>query len=341
MEKIMKINSITTNTGYLKSRASERSTGKEKECVQNNLKQMNNDKINTTIKRNSDGRVSFKGVQPAPLLHRVANFTADNPLVAEALFALVVTCAMRPLTIMATARTDEDKEKCAYQAAKSVSTGLVGLAMSVLVGLPVAAGAKLAQKKGSFDMPANMKEKSMEVVKKGIKDLSELADDLMKQGKDENLVKQINDLTTSGKLNLGLFKDMGKGAEKSFKKTIDEIKPSISESVKNAIKEQKTIDNFGRTSKNIIDKMFQPIFMPLRATITVALVPTILGALGLKKSGKKTPAEQKPQAAQNQSVAKESKHNTTFGLHNYNLFQMNNEKDIFKSFSRMVNHENK
>ena len=125
MEKIMKINSITTNTGYLKGRASERSTGKERECVQNHLKQMNNDQINTTIKRNSDGRVSFKGKNPAPLLHKVANFTADNPLVAEALFALVVTCAMRPLTIMATAKSDEDKAKCEYQAVKSISSGLI------------------------------------------------------------------------------------------------------------------------------------------------------------------------------------------------------------------------
>ena len=166
---------------------------------------------------------------------------------------------------------------------------------------------------------------------------------MAKQVKDEKLVKQIHDLTASGKLNLGRFKDMEKGAEKLFKKTITEIKPSISESVENAIKEQKTIDNFGRTSKNIIDKLFQPIFMPLRATITVALVPTILGALGLKKTGKKPATETKPQTTQNQQVMKKETtgKNTTFGLTNYNIFQTNNEKDIFKSFSRMVNNENK
>ena len=340
MEKIMKINSITTNTGYLKGRASERSTGKERECVQKNLKQMNNDQINTTIKSNSDGRVSFKG--GTPFLHKAANFTADNPLVAEALFALVVTCALRPLTIMATAKTEEDKEKCAYQAAKSVSTGLVGLAMSVLVGIPIAAGAKLAQKKGAFDMPEEMKKKSLEVVKQGVDDLAKVAEKFTQEGKHSELVEQISKLTSSGKLNLGYFKDMGKGAEKTFKNKITEVAPEIADTVKNAINEQKTVDNFARTSKNIIDKMFQPIFMPLRATITVALVPTILGALGLKKSGKKpVPQETKQQATPQTSQTEKKQPSTTFGVTNYNIFQANNEKDIFKSFSGMVNNENK
>ena len=148
-----KINSITTTTGYLKGRATERLLSQGKECAKerHNLKQNYNDKINTTIESNSDGRVSFKG--GTPLLHKAANFASDNPLVAEALFAILITCGLRPLTIMATAKTDEDKEKCSYQAAKSVSTGLVGLATSVLVGIPIAAAAKAAQKRGAFNMP--------------------------------------------------------------------------------------------------------------------------------------------------------------------------------------------
>ena len=82
--------------------------------------------------------------------------------------------------------------------------------------------------------------------------------------------------------------------------------------------------------------------MPLRATITVALVPTILGALGLKKSGKKTSTtEPKPQTNNQQPQVEKKQPSTTFGLTNYNIFQTNNEKDIFKSFSGMVNNENK
>jgi DNA repair exonuclease SbcCD ATPase subunit len=158
----------------------------------------------------------------------------------------------------------------------------------------------------------------------------------------EKLVQQIKDLTASGKLNLGRFKDMGKGAEKEFKKNIAKVAPKFQESVTNAIKEQKTIDNFGRTSKNIIDKLFQPIFMPLRATITIALVPVILNALGLKKTGNKKPTTETKQQTINQTPQVEKKQpSTTFGLTNYNIFQTNAEKDLFNSFSRMVNNENK
>lgn len=323
----MKINSIKTNTGYLNSRGLERSLGREKKCVhRNDLKQNNNDQINTTIKRDSDGRVSFKG--GVPLLHKAANFASDNPLVAEALFAILITCGLRPLTIMATAKTDEDKEKCAYQAAKSVSTGVVGLAMSVLVGVPIAAAAKAAQKKGAFNMPEEMKKKSAEVVKQGAENLTKLAEKFASEGKHAGLVDQIKGLTApmaeKGSINLDIFKKAGKGAEKLFKEKIDDVAPEISESVKNAIKEQKTIDNFARTGKNVIDKMFQPIFMPLRATITVALVPTILSALGLKKSGKKP-----------------EKQVTPYDYLSYNVFKTSDEKELFQAFSGVANYENK
>ncbi len=325
----MKINSITTTTGYLKGRATERSLSHGRECVKerHNLKQNNNDNTNTTIRNNSDGRVSFKG--GVPFLHKAANFASDNPLVAEALFAILITCGLRPLTIMATAKTEEDKEKCSYQAAKSVSTGLVGLATSVLVGIPIAAAAKAAQKRGAFNMPEDMKKKSMEVVRRGAENLTKLAERFTSEGQNSELVEQIKGLTApiaeQGSINLGIFKKAGKGAEKIFKEKIENVAPEISESVKNAISEQKTIDNFARTGKNVIDKLFQPIFMPIRATITVALVPTILSALGLKKAGNKK---------QEQKI-------TPFDYLSYNVFKTSDDKKIFQAFSGVANYENK
>ena len=327
----MKINSITTTTGYLKGRATERLLNQGRECAKerHNLKQNNNDNINTTIKSNSDGRVSFKGA--TPLLHKAANFASDNPLVAEALFAILITCGLRPLTIMATAKTEEDKEKCSYQAAKSVSTGLVGLATSVLVGIPIAAAAKAAQKRGAFNMPEEMKKKSMDVVKQGAESLTKLAEKVTSEGKHSELVEQIKGLTApmaeKGSINLGIFKKAGKGAEKMFKEKIDNIAPEISESVRNAISEQKTIDNFARTGKNVIDKLFQPIFMPIRATITVALVPTILAALGLKKTSSKKPEEKEKI--------------TPYDYLSYHVFKTSDDKKIFQAFSGVANYENK
>lgn len=321
----MKINSITTTTGYLKGRAAERSSSQGRECAKerHNLKQNNNDQINTTIKSNSDGRVSFKG--GVPLLHRAANFTSDNPLVAEALFAILITCGLRPLTIMATAKTEEDKEKCTYQAAKSISSGLVGLGMTALVGTPIAAASKAANKKGAFDMPQGMKEKSTEIVKKGVEALQELGTKLTTEGKRPELAAQIASLTEGGKINLGIFQKAEKGAEKAFKHTIDEVAPEISDKVKGALKEQQVINNYAKTGKNVIDKLFQPVFMPLRATITIALVPIIIGMLGIKKAGSKpAPKEQNP-----------------FDVLNYNVFQTNSERTLFQSFAGVANHENK
>ncbi|MBQ8635139.1 hypothetical protein IJ425_03195, partial [bacterium] len=162
----MKINSITQNIAYSKGRTTERSMTMERECanIRHNLNQNNNDQINTTIKKNSDGRVSFKG--GAPLLHKIAKFTGEYPLVAEALFALVITCGARPLTILATARTDEEKEKCSYQAAKSISSGLVGLATTAIIGTAVGAGAKKALNSGLLNHP---------VVREGIDSLKNFA----------------------------------------------------------------------------------------------------------------------------------------------------------------------
>jgi len=320
----MKINSITTTTGYLKGRAAERSSSQGRECAKerHNLKQNNNDQINTTITSNSDGRVSFKG--GVPLLHRAANFTSDNPLVAEALFAILITCGLRPLTIMATAKTEEDKEKCTYQAAKSISSGLVGLGMTALVGTPIAAAAKAANKRGAFDMPPEMKEKSAQVVQKGVEALQELGAKLTAEGKKPELAEQISSLIEGGKLNLGIFKKAGKGAEKAFKNTIDNVAPEMSDKIKSALKEQQIINNYAKTGKNVIDKFFQPVFMPLRATITIALVPLIIGMLGIKKSGNKpAPKEQNP-----------------FDVLNYNVFQTNEDKNLFKSFAGVANHEN-
>lgn len=322
----MKINSITPNTGHLKSRTLERSSANEREYGKNSL-QNKNEQINTAIKRDSDGRVSFKG--GVPFLHKAANFAADNPLVAEALFAMVITCGLRPLTIMATAKTDEDKEKCAYQAAKSVSSGVVGLATTALIGAPIAAATKAANNKGAFNMPPEMKEKSLQTVKKGVDALSDLARKLTSEGKQSELTSQIASLTEGGKINLGVFKKAGKNAEKVFKEKVSEVAPEISETVKKALSEQQILNNYSKTGKNVIDKFFQPIFMPIRANITVALVPVILGLLGLKKAS----SAQKPAEAQAQQPLQSHI--------NYNMFQTTNEKELFQSFAGVTNYENK
>ena len=310
----MKIKPIMANSGYVERQAANNKRSKAIMCekYRHNIKENNNDKINTTIKNNSDGRVSFNG--GVPLLHRAAEFTSHNPLVAESIFAVLVTCGLRPLTIMASAHNEEDKSKCSYQAAKSISSGLVGLATTALVGTPIAAATKIAKDKGAFNISPEMKEKSLEIVKQGIDAIKENAD-----GISDIAGINLKELIDGGKINLGVFKKTGKGAEKTFKKEVAEKFPEAAKSIIRAIKEQHTLDNYSHTAKNVADKMFQPIFMPIRATITIALVPIILGALGLKKSSAKSKQKDVQNPFQNMSL---------------NVIQ--NTNDIFKSFTGSV-----
>lgn len=343
----MKINSIKTNTGYL-HKGLERSLNNERECAKERavLKQNNIDQINTTIENNSDGRVSFKG--GAPLLHRAANFAMENPIVAEAAFAILITCGLRPLTIMATAKTDEEKGKCTYQAVKSVSTGVVGLGMSALVATPLSKLIKKAKNNGALDIPPILKEKSEETVAKGVKALTEYADDLMKTtGFEEAFVGQIRDLTKDGKMNLGVFKEMGKGAQKQFGKKLLRRAPDVFERYTDAASAQRVLDNYSGTAKNVLDKFFQPVFMPVRATITIALIPIIMNALGIKKGGKKPKEAEAQQSAQQEVKQTEtpkqevkSSSQVAYDSLKLNMFHGNNDKKLFNHFAEVAKYEN-
>ncbi len=310
----MRISSITTNTGHPNSVMKWSAPLREKRYAQNNNEK---NEINTTIKRTSDGRASFKG--GVPLLHRAANFTSDFPLVAEALFALLITCGLRPICIMATAKNEEDKEKCSYQAAKSIASGLVGLAMTAIVGTTIAMATKSANNKGAFKMPEELKAQSRELVDKGLTALTDLGKQLTESGQEPELVQQISALTDGGKLNIGAFKKFGKNALKLFTQNIKRTAPDASDTVINAINAQKTLNNYERTGKNVMDKFFQPIFMPLRAKITVALIPPILGIFGLHKAGSKP-------------KNKEIQQNALSTL-NLAVFQSDSAKELFKDIT--------
>ena len=91
---------------------------------------------------------------------------------------------------------------------------------------------------------------------------------------------------------------------------------------KEAIAQEEACPNYLRTCKNVIDKLFQPIFMPIRATITTSLVPVILNAMGIKKVVKKQqPAVQ--------------------ATLNYSIFQTEKAKELFKPFEEVANNARK
>ncbi len=321
----MKINSVNNTIGHYRKRNNEHSSTVLREYAyeRHNLEHNkdNNDKINTTIRNNSDGRVSFKG--GAPLLHNLANFAHHNPLVAEALFAIFITCGARPLSIWATAKTDEDKEKCSFQVAKSISSGLIGLGATAIVGTPIAKAVKKAKEKGAFNMPEGVKEQAQSVVKKGVDVLDDLAEKAVKEGKNTELAKTIKELTHGGKLNLNVLYNKRKKADKKFLNVISEKAPDIAGKVKDAFTNQKILNNYESTAKNVSDKFFQPVFMPLRATITIAMVPVLLSLLGMKKPSSK------------------QKEENPFETLKYNVLQTPNDERVFQSFSGVEKYDSK
>lgn len=308
----MKINSITQSIAYSKGRTNESSIAMERKSANTNkiLRQNNNDQINTTIeKKISDGRVSFKG--GAPFLHKAANAAIDNPLLAEALFALVITCGARPLTILATARTEEEKEKCSYQAAKSISSGLVGLATTILISQATKAGVQKAMDKGWLNHP---------IVRDSIEGLK----DFVTKNKDElneKATEDINKFIQGNKINLNEIKDM----EEKFLSNISSKDSELATKVKNAITQEKAYPKYLRTCKDVMDKLLQPICLPIRAMITTAMVPVIIKSLGISKDGKKSKEAPKPIAP-------------TF---DYSRLKTAKQKELFKPFMEVTNNENK
>lgn len=70
-------------------------------------------------------------------LRKMFDFAGENSVLSEAIFAVLITCGLRPAVIMASPGKGEDKEKNQYAAAHSIASGIIGLAMTLLVSQPV------------------------------------------------------------------------------------------------------------------------------------------------------------------------------------------------------------
>lgn len=224
------------------------------------IKKEMNYKINTTASKNTRGRTSFKGLnntvakettktvkeskfminlahklEKNEKMKKVLDYIGDNPLLSEALFALLITCGLRPATIMVTPGNGEDKEKNQYAAAHSIASGVIGLATTVLISQPI-------------------------------------------------------------------------------KKAIDNIMPELEKPYAGLAKEElgKKVGNM----KSVLERLHTPIFLPIRAAVTIALIPVILGALGIKKAKKNSTTLQKAPLVPT------------------------NTKKVFQSFAGVSQHEN-
>lgn len=286
--------SITSSSGAVpvrgKAGKSAGMCGKERTYKRQN----NYGSINTSIKRNPDARVSFKGAEP--LLYKAANWAAkgNNHLIVEALVLAPLTCIIKPAILLFSGKTEDDKKKYQYQAAKSLGTGIAGFIMTVVAGLWVRKS--IDASKDVFKITESAAKPLKEAAASGIEALKQILQKLKKNGADSELAAQIEKLTENDKLNLDVlynqFEKLDKKAVKGFLKNIEKVSPENIQTVKKAVDGQNIIDNYYGTAKNAANKMLQPVFMPLRAQASMYTIPIFLSWFGLKKTGCKSKENQ-------------------------------------------------
>ena len=181
---------------------------------------------------------SFKGLGEGAIAQKLARsdgfkklllYSNKNTLVIEAMYALLITCLLRPaVTLMTPAKTEADKDKNKFRAAHAAASGALGFLFTVCFAHPI----------------------------------SDAVDKIM---------------TT--KLPDGSFKYLKKHAEQL------------------AIRD-------GKVFKELAKRVHQPVFMPLRAMATVALVPPMLAFFGIRKNKGETPPKQDNQNNENENVSK-------------------------------------
>ena len=174
--------------------------------------------VNTTRSAVDKSNVSFKGLGEGALAQKLAKSNGvkklllasnKNTLAIEALYALLITCMLRPaVTLLTPSKSQEDKEKNRFRAAHAIASGALGFVFTMCVSHPMS---------DAVDKVMNTK----------------LAD----------------------------------GSLKYIKKYAGQL-----------------TENGGKPFKELAKRIHQPVFMPLRAMATVAIVPPILALFGLKKN---------------------------------------------------------
>ena len=252
-----------------------------------------NNSINTVVgERNANDCISFKGnlvdtVLKSKPAHAMIHRAYKNPLLSEALFALIITCGLRPATIMASAGKDEEnRKKCKMQVAKSYATGLVGLATTIAISNPIShAINKFAGSSGkNIELPPELAESIDKVIKPANQFLKDNADKLkgfvVRNMKGEELETTIENIV------------MTKGAKESLEKFSGEIFGKVAD----AISAQKGINKYRTTMTSLLKKVICPVFSPAKAAVTIALVPVALGIIFKKDKKDNNKADDKKTA---------------------------------------------
>lgn len=137
-----------------------RSIGQHKLCSSQGIA-LSSERINTTadkceIKNKKPTEITFGGlpsssgkkpgailnwIYKSPAVKRTLEFVDDQQLVFAAAFALLLTCVLRPASIMILpSKKNQDDQK--YASGHSIASGIIGFAISTIVFTPISRGIK-------------------------------------------------------------------------------------------------------------------------------------------------------------------------------------------------------
>lgn len=137
-------NLINLNTPKKNSQFKSSSSEKSAQAKINNLANSSMTKNSSDIITKKPTEVSFSGAPGSKLskfytsdkVKKVLEFAADKQLIFDAAFALLLTCILRPASIMVLpSKKNQDDQK--YAAAHSIASGVIGFAISNIVFTPI------------------------------------------------------------------------------------------------------------------------------------------------------------------------------------------------------------
>ena len=274
--------------------------------------------VTRLAKPTADKGARLKKFMQSEGLGKVLDVAAENPPLCQSLFALAICLGPRPLTNYL---VTEDKKDATYASCHSISSGIVGFLWPMLFVTPIATGVKR--------MAANpLKYFKPEVIKKfypnvGIKE--ELANDgktiikkILTNEKGQMLRKDgsvlcadLEPLMVYGKENQAKFAAehpellvdksgvvrsrsvfKTEGGVYKLDKNGNKIGVAVQKQDFNPITEEMEI---GAKKEQNVQKFMNMvpdiILSPFRATLTIALIPPLLDAFGIKKSNHGAPAQ--------------------------------------------------
>ncbi len=143
------MNTLTINPYLLKSSPTLTSSRPKEKCLNESVNESEKNYVTKTankyeIKR-EPAEINFCGFfspekvnkfYQSPKLHSILKFAKDQQIVFSAAFALILTCGLRPASIILLP-SKKNKEDQKYASAHSIASGVIGLAISTIAFAPI------------------------------------------------------------------------------------------------------------------------------------------------------------------------------------------------------------